>query len=128
MRTMKLIDVTLREGAAIRGRELTFKEKLEIARSLDRLKADTIELAPIVGSKAEELSNSTIASMVSSRISACVNIADGDIEKTWDSIRVARKPKLNLLVAAISVNMWSFPRLTRRGQRRPSSVRRSPQP
>ena len=56
MRTMKLIDVTLREGAAIRGRELTFKEKLEIARSLDRLKADTIELAPIGGSKAEELS------------------------------------------------------------------------
>ena len=50
MRTMKLIDVTLREGAAIRGRELTFKEKLDIARSLDRLKADTIELASIGGS------------------------------------------------------------------------------
>ena len=105
MRTMKLIDVTLREGAAIRGRELTFKEKLEIARSLDRLKADTIELAPIGGSKAEELSNSTIASMVSSRISACVNIADGDIEKTWNSIRIARKPKLNLLVPVSPVQM-----------------------
>ena len=105
MRTMKLIDVTLREGAAIRGRELTFKEKLEIARNLDRLKVDTIELAPIGGSKAEELSNSTSASMVSSRISACVNIADGDIEKTWDSIRVARKPKLNLLVPVSPVQM-----------------------
>ena len=43
--------------------------------------------------------------MVSSRISACVNIADGDIEKTWDSIRVARKPKLNLLVPVSPVQM-----------------------
>ena len=64
MRTMKLIDITLREGAVIRGRALSFKEKLEIARSLDRLKSDTIELAPIGTGKAEELSNSTIASMV----------------------------------------------------------------
>ncbi len=105
MRTMKLIDITLREGAVIRGRALSFKEKLEIARSLDRLKSDTIELAPIGTGKAEELSNSTIASMVKSRISACVNIADGDIEKTWNSIQVAGKPKLNLLVPVSPVQM-----------------------
>ena len=49
MRTMKFIDMTLREAATIRDRELTFKEKLEIARVLDRLRADTIELAPILG-------------------------------------------------------------------------------
>ena len=102
---MKLIDITLREGAVIRGRALSFKEKLEIARSLDRLKSDTIELAPIGTGKAEELSNSTIASMVKSRISACVNIADGDIEKTWNSIQVAGKPKLNLLVPVSPVQM-----------------------
>ena len=51
MRTLKFIDMTLRQASAQRGTELTFKEKLEIARSLDRLKADTIELAPISGSK-----------------------------------------------------------------------------
>ena len=67
MKTLKLIDMTLREASAIRGRELTFKEKLEIARSLDRLKADTIELAPISGSRADQLANSTIASMVATR-------------------------------------------------------------
>ncbi len=98
MRTLKLIDMTLREASAIRGRELTFKEKLEIARSLDRLKADTIELAPISSSRADVLANKTISSMVATRISAAVEIAAGNIEETWESIRGARKPKLNLLV------------------------------
>ena len=98
MRTLKLIDMTLREASAIRGRELAFKEKLEIARSLDRLKADTIELAPISSSRADQLANRTIASMVATRISAAVDIAEGNIEETWESVRSARKPKLNLLV------------------------------
>ena len=98
MRTLKLIDMTLREASVIRGRELSFKEKLEIARSLDRLKADTIELAPISSSRADVLANKTISSMVATRISAAVEIAAGNIEETWESIRGARKPKLNLLV------------------------------
>ena len=105
MRTMKFIDMTLREAQAIRGRELTFKEKLEIARVLDRLRADTIELAPISGSRADQLANRTIASMVSTRISAAVDIAAGNIEETWESVRSARKPKLNLLVPVSPVQM-----------------------
>ena len=59
MRTLKFIDMTLRQAANVRGRELSFKEKLEVARSLDRLRADTIELAPISDSRAEKLANST---------------------------------------------------------------------
>ena len=105
MRTMKFIDMTLREASAIRGRELTFKEKLEIARSLDRLRADTIELAPISGSRADQLANRTIAQMVATRISAAVDIAAGNIEETWESVSCARKPKLNLLVPVSPVQM-----------------------
>ena len=105
MKTLKFIDMTLREADSIRGRELTFKEKLEIARSLDRLKADTIELAPISGSKADQLANRTIASMVATRISAAVDIATGNIEETWESVSSARKPKLNILVPASPVQM-----------------------
>ena len=96
MRTLKFIDMTLREASTIRGKELSFKEKLEIARSLDRLRADTIELAPISASKADQLANRTIASTVATRISAAVDISAGNIEETWESVRPARKPKLNL--------------------------------
>ena len=101
MKTLKFIDMTLREAEQIRGRALSFKEKLEVARSLDRLKADTIELAPIQGGRADQLANRTIASMVSTRISAAINISEGNVEETWESIKTARKPKL-LLLAPVS--------------------------
>ena len=105
MRTLKFIDMTLREAAALRGRELSFKEKLEIARILDRLKTDTIELAPISASPAEALANKTIAATVQNRLSAAVNLVDDNIEATWESVKVARKPKLNLLCPVSTVQM-----------------------
>ncbi|MBR1821261.1 MAG: hypothetical protein IJ769_06515 [Clostridia bacterium] len=97
MKTIKLIDMTLREVNALREGALTFKEKLEIARGLDRLKVDGIELAPIDGGKADQLSNKTIAAMVSTPIVAAVDIATGNVEETWESVRGARQPRLNVL-------------------------------
>ena len=101
MKKVQLIDMTLRQG----NRELSFKEKLEIARSLDRLKADALEVPPISGSKADQLANRTIASMVSCRISAAVDISAGNIQETWESIRGAKTPSLNLLVPVSTVLM-----------------------
>jgi len=80
MKTLKLIDMTLAEAGAIREGALTFKEKLEIARILDRLKVDIIELPPISSGKADQLSNKTIAAMVQTAITADVDIIDGDVE------------------------------------------------
>lgn len=105
MKTIKLIDMTLRESNTLRGTPLSFKEKLEIARSLDRLKVDVIELAPLAGGKADELSNKTIASAVSAGIAATVDIAEGSVEEAFDSIRNARHPQLNLLVPVSTVQM-----------------------
>ncbi|MEE1109793.1 MAG: hypothetical protein UH229_06930 [Lachnospiraceae bacterium] len=105
MKTLKFIDMTLRQAGPSFGKVLSFKEKLEIARSLDRLRADTIELAPISGSKADQLANRTIASMVQTRISAAVNIADGNVEETWESVKIAKKPKLNLIAPVSTVQM-----------------------
>ena len=105
MKTLKFIDMTLRQAGPSFGKVLSFKEKLEIARSLDRLRADTIELAPISGSKADQLANRTIASMVQTRISAAVNIADGNVEETWESVKTAKKPKLNLIAPVSPVQM-----------------------
>ena len=105
MKTLKFIDMTLRQAGPSFGKVLSFKEKLEIARSLDRLKVDTIELAPISGSKADQLANRTIAQMVVTRISAAVDISEGNIEETWESVRIAKKPKLNIIAPVSPVQM-----------------------
>ena len=100
MKTIKIIDMTLREAAA-----LTFKEKLEIARSLDRLKVDAIELPPIGGGKADGLANKTIAAMVTGVLSASVDIAAPLPDETWESVRSARRPQLNVLAPVSPVQM-----------------------
>ena len=100
MKTIKMIDMTLREAGS-----LSFKEKLEIARSLDRLKVDAIELAPIRGGKADVLANRTIAAMVSGVVSASVDIAQPLVDESWESVRGARHPHLNLLVPVSPVQM-----------------------
>ena len=105
MKKLQVIDMSLRRAGKDAGREMSFKEKLEIARSLDRLRTDAIELAPISGSKADQLANRTIASMVSCRISAAVDLSNPLIEETWESIRTAKSPALNLLAPVSTVLM-----------------------
>ena len=44
MKTVKIADVTLRQGTMASGTALSFKEKIEIARQLQRLDVDVIEI------------------------------------------------------------------------------------
>ena len=97
MKTIKLIDMTLGLLPALREGALSFKEKLEIARGLDRLKVDGIELAPIDGGKADQLAGKTIAAMAASPLIAGVDAASGDVAAAWESIRGAKQARLNLL-------------------------------
>ena len=107
MKRIKMYDMTLR--APIRGETgLSFKEKLEIARLIDHIKVEVIELPPIGNSKADILANKTIAATVKNGLSAAVMICSGSIEETWESIRSARHPQLNLLVPVSTVQMEYF--------------------
>ncbi len=105
MKAIKLIDMTLRESASQRENALTFKEKLEMARALDRLKVDAIELPVLAGGKADALSNKTIASMVTTAVSAAVGVTADNVAETWDSVRNARSPQLNVLAPVSPVQM-----------------------
>ena len=105
MRTIKIIDITLRESSAMRESALTFKEKLEIARGLDRIRVDSIELAPIAAGKADQLSNKTIASVVGKGLTACIDVTSDSVEEAWDSIRSAKSPHLNIMAPTSPVQM-----------------------
>lgn len=105
MKTIKLIDMTLRETGAVRDNTLSFKEKLEMARILDRLKVDVIELPPLSGGRADALANKTIASSVRTGLSATVDISVGNVDETWESIRSALRPQLNVTAPVSTVQM-----------------------
>ena len=105
MKAIKFIDMTLREAGNLRENALTFKEKLEIARLLDRLKVDIIELPAIKGGKADQLYNKTIASLLNTAICVAVDISESSVEETWESIRSAGKPRLNVIAPVSPVQM-----------------------
>ncbi len=105
MKAIKIIDMTLRENTTRREGALSFREKLEAARSLDRLKVDAIELPVIEGGKADQLSNKTIAGMVTTAVAATVDVAASNAAETWESIRAARRPYLNVVAPVSPVQM-----------------------
>jgi len=105
MKTIRVIDRSLRETTALKDGALSFREKLEIARYLDRLKPDAIELSPLSGSKADILFNKTVAQMVSSALEAPVTADEGQLEAVWESVRGARHPRLNVEAPVSPVQM-----------------------
>jgi len=106
MKTIYISDITLREIANNRASALSFKERVEIARTLDRLQVDTIELPAIRDPKADVLSNKTITSVVSSaRLSATTGLTEESVEQTWESIRGAKRSKLHIMAPVSSVQM-----------------------
>ena len=52
MDNIRISDITLRQKSS---ETLTFKEKLELARLLDRLQTDVIELPAIINEKTDSL-------------------------------------------------------------------------
>ena len=104
MKNIKISDITLREAG--RSRALPFKERVEIARTLDRLRLDVIELPPIRDEKADVLSNKTIASVVTGSIlSAATGLTEESVAAAWESVKGARRPRLHILVPASPVQM-----------------------
>ncbi len=106
MRTLSIADITLREFVPGKGSTLSFKEKLEIAKTLDRLRVNVIELPQIKDVKADTLVNRTIASDVEySYVSATVGFTAESVDEAWDSVKNAKKPALHVMVPVSSAQM-----------------------
>ena len=105
MKTIRIYDATMREMASAQNSSLTFREKLEIVRSLDKLRIDTIELPRIEDGRTDGLLNRTVASMVSAEVSATVGDTVQSVEEAWESIRAAKKPALHVILPVSTVQM-----------------------
>lgn len=86
---------------------LSFKEKIELAKLLDKLGADIIELKGISNTRVDSLQIKSIASAVTfSRIAVPVELSnDENIEKTWAALKEAKKPRLQVCAAASDVQI-----------------------
>ena len=106
MRKIQIVDVSLREQAACNGSSLNFKEKIEVARQLDKLNVDAIETAPIVNGKNDIIFLHTLAPLMTRCILACpVGLDPELLPDTWEALRAAKHPRLNVIAPVSTVQM-----------------------
>ncbi|MBR0464106.1 MAG: hypothetical protein IJJ23_06940, partial [Clostridia bacterium] len=105
MKKIRLYDVTLRELSVSRNRHLSFREKMECARTLDRLNLDGIELPPIEDHQTDSLLNRTLATLISSDLILSVGETESSVMEAWDSIKAAKRPVLHVMLPVSAVQM-----------------------
>ena len=98
---IRICDRTLcRESA------FSFKEKIEIARQLEKLSVDTIELGPIENIKTDTLLIRTIASFVKNAvISVNAGMSVQDVENAANALNTAKKKRIRIEVPVSTVGM-----------------------
>lgn len=105
MKNIKLNDITIRECENA-GYSLSFKEKVEMAKIMDKLNYSVIELPMLTDKKADELLVKTIANTVkNSSVAIPVGFTKAEVMRAWDCVSKAKAPRLIVAVPTSPVQM-----------------------
>ncbi len=103
---IKVFDTTLRDGEQSPGCSMNLQEKLEMAKQLERLGVDIIEAGFAIASPEDFESVRSIAETVKGCTIASLSRAlKGDIERAYDAVRVAAKPRIHTFIATSDIHM-----------------------
>ena len=104
MKQIRISDVTMKQtGADI---SLSFREKIELSKLLDKLGVTVIELEPLVQAKIDALRIKSVAAAVKNSILAVPVALDSEnVRLTWNALKEAQKPRLQVCAPVSSVQM-----------------------
>ena len=106
MASVKISDITMKQIAKSGEASLTFKGKLEIAKLLDRLGLSVIEVEGLGASRADALRIKSLASAITGSILAVpVELTEESVEATWDALKDAAHPRLQVMAPVSIVQM-----------------------
>ena len=104
MNTIKLSDVTMKQVAD--GFSLSFKEKIELAKLLDKLGVSVIELEGIQNPRIDSLRIKSIAAAVTGSVVAVPVLLTADSPaQVWAALQEAKAPRLQVCGAVSAVQM-----------------------
>ena len=104
MDQIRISDITMKQT----GKEFTlsFKEKLEIPKLLDKLGVTVIELEEIKQPKIDSLRIKSVASTVKNSIVAVpVALSTESVDATWNALKEAKHPRLQVVASVSPVQM-----------------------
>ena len=104
MKEVAVADITLREEG--KEHSFSFKEKIEIAKILDRLNVDVIETAPITNGRTDILYLHSIVPLIKNSILSCsTGLSIESVKQTYEAIKEAKHPRLHIMVPVSTVQM-----------------------
>lgn len=104
MNEIRISDITMKQtGADV---SLSFREKIELSKLLDKLGVSVIELEPIEQSKIDSLRIKSVAAAVQNSIVAVpVALNDESVQLTWNALKEAKKARLQVCAPVSPVQM-----------------------
>lgn len=105
MRNIKIADVTIKEAVEKSVFTLSFKEKMDVARQLEKMKADVIEM-PAPATQTEHLLVKSLApSMNNSTLSVAAGLSKAEVDAAWNAVSTAKNKRIHISVPTSAVLM-----------------------
>lgn len=105
-KTIKIFDTTLRDGEQSPGCSMNLKEKIEMAKQLERMRVDVIEAGFAVSSPGDFTSVKTIADMIKEcSVASLARAVEGDIDRAWEALKGAVAPRIHTFIATSPLHM-----------------------
>ena len=104
MKKICITDMTLRRAAE--NRLLGFKERVELAKLLDKLNISALELPMLSGSKADSIFVKTLCSVITgTTLAQPAGLTAEEADAAWKALEKARRPRLVIDAPISSVQM-----------------------
>lgn len=104
MKKICITDMTLRRAAE--NRLLGFKERIELAKLLDKLNISALELPQLSGSKADSIFVKTLCSVITgTTLAQPAGLTQAEADAAWHALEKARRPRLVIDAPISSVQM-----------------------
>jgi 2-isopropylmalate synthase len=109
-----IFDTTLRDGEQSPGCSMNVEEKLRMARQLEAMNVDVIEAGFPIASTGDFEGVRAIASVVKrSKVAALARAVLPDIDRAWEAIRDAARPRIHTFIATSDIHLTHKLRKTR---------------
>lgn len=106
LKTIKIFDTTLRDGEQSPGMSMNLKEKIEMAKQLERMGVDVIEAGFAISSPGDFTSVKAIAETLKDcTVASLARANEGDIDRAWEAVRGAADPRIHLFIATSPLHM-----------------------
>jgi 2-isopropylmalate synthase len=114
MDTVQIFDTTLRDGEQSPGFSMNREEKLQLARQIEELGVDVLEVGfPIASPGDLEATRAVAAEIKHCRVAALARARQEDVDAALRGLEPAAKPRLHLFLATSDLHLKYKLRLTR---------------